>query len=353
MILFASATLGPGVMLIAAAIWGGLWPLAALIWITLLTAGLDALIARTPDAREGQEFPAADPLSILLALLHFAVLPLAVIAIAQGVTLSGEPLSPLRRIAFFFAAGLWFGQVSNSNAHELIHRGKSHLYLLGMWVYISLCYGQHVSAHRLVHHRYVGLPKDPNTARRGESFYRFAARAWPAELIAGLRAETKLRQGRGWHPYRSYALGTLGFLALAYALAGVSGVLVWLGLGAYATVQLLLSDYVQHYGLARPETAGRPAPVSAALSWNSPHWFSSGLMLNAPRHSDHHQHPSRPYPNLRLAPEGPEPMLPAALPVMATLALFPRQFKRMMHPRLDALQRAQSEPSSPQIADEV
>lgn len=338
MILFAIATLAPGAMLIAAALFGGHWPLAALVWITALTAGLDALIARTPDAREGQEFPAADPLSVALALLHFAVLPLVVIAIASGASLTGEPLPLARRIALFFAAGLWFGQVSNSNAHELIHRSRRGLYLLGVWVYISLFYGQHASAHRLVHHRYVGLKEDPNTARRGESFYRFAARAWPAELREGFWAESRLRKGRGWHPYRTYALGSAVMLGLAFWLAGAMGALIWLLLGAYATLQLLLSDYVQHYGLARAQKGDRAAPVSADLSWNSPHWFSSGLMLNAPRHSDHHQHPSRPYPALRLGKEGVQPMLPYSLPIMAAVALYPRLWRKMMHPRLEALQ---------------
>ena len=75
---------------------------------------------------------------------------------------------------------------------------------------------------------------------------------------------------------------------------------------------------------------GKPEPVGPRHSWNSPHWFSSAVMLNAPRHSDHHAHPSRPYDTL-IIPEG-SPMLPRSLPMMATLALFPRRWRKVMDP---------------------
>ena len=77
--------------------------------------------------------------------------------------------------------------------------------------------------------------------------------------------------------------------------------MAFLVLAVYAQLQILLADYVQHYGLRRQTGAdGRPEPVGDGHSWNTPHWFSSALMVNAPRHSDHHLHPTRPYPGLRL-----------------------------------------------------
>jgi len=94
---------------------------------------------------------------------------------------------------------------------------------------------------------------------------------------------------------------------------------------------LMLSDYVQHYGLTRARRAdGRLEPVAARHSWNAPHWFSSGMMLNAPRHSDHHAHPARPYPALRLPPAEAAPHLPWPLPVACTLALIPPLYKRLI-----------------------
>ncbi len=94
----------------------------------------------------------------------------------------------------------------------------------------------------------------------------------------------------------------------------------------------MLSDYVQHYGLMRTEIRppGKLEPVGPQHSWNAPHWFTTHLMLNAPpRHSDHHAHPARPYPALRLR-DGEAPMLPYSLPAMAALALVPKLWQRVM-----------------------
>ena len=57
-------------------------------------------------------------------------------------------------------------------------------------------------------------------------------------------------------------------------------------------------------------------------------------MVNAPRHSDHHAHPARPYPALRLTPENPRPMLPYSLPVMASIATLPHLWRRVMDRRV-------------------
>ena len=96
-----------------------------------------------------------------------------------------------------------------------------------------------------------------------------------------------------------------------------------------------MSDYVQHYGLRRASLpGGRPEPVGPAHSWNAGHWFSSSMMLNAPRHSDHHAHPARPYPALRLPETDKAPRLPWPLPVACTLAFFPRLWKRAIRRHL-------------------
>jgi alkane 1-monooxygenase len=221
----------------------------------------------------------------------------------------------------------------------LSHRGARGLYALGVAVYASLLFGHHASAHRLVHHRHAASGQDPNSARVGEGFYRFFLRAWAGSFAKGLRAETELRArsaaGRGVHPYVVYVAGAVAALGLGYAIAGFWGVVVWAGLALHAQVQLMLSDYVQHYGLSRAIRAdGRLEPVGARHSWNAPHWFSSGLMLNAPRHSDHHAHPARPYPALRLPGPQEAPHLPWPLPVACTLALIPPLWKRAIRPHL-------------------
>ncbi|WP_386680839.1 alkane 1-monooxygenase [Loktanella sp. R86503] len=333
MFLFAFATLFPLPLLALAALQGGVWVLAALFYMTVFTYLLDQLvvIAQPQAADPAAEFPAADMLGVILAIGHLTLLALIVWTMGQ------RPLGLASTIGLVAAAGLYFGQVSNANAHELIHKGGRGLHRLGQWVYISMLYGHHTSAHVLIHHRLVATPDDPATARLGEGFWAYAPRAWIGAFRAGMQAETARldRVGRStWHhPYVTYLGGGAAMLVAAFAFGDWRGVAGYLALVAYAQVQLLLSDYVQHYGLMRKTAAnGRLEPVGARHSWNAPHWFSGALMLNAPRHADHHAHPARPFPALHI--DKASPTLPRSLPAMATLALFPPLWRRVMDRRV-------------------
>ena len=244
---------------------------------------LDRLIIRTLATVEGDEFPATDRLSITLALAHFA-LWLLVIAALSGTT----ELLLWERLAVFVGAGLSMGQASNSNANELIHHPGRWLRRAGRWVYISVLFGHHLSARTLVHHVHVGIRYDPSTTRHGESVYRFFARAWRGGFRDGLRAENKRsalsRRPKWRHPYLDYIIGAGLVLMIAVLIGGSTGVLAAVGLSGLAQTQLMLSDYVQHYGLSRRIMAdGKPEPVRLRHSWNAPH------------HSDHHPNPARPF----------------------------------------------------------
>lgn len=330
LILFAFATLTPAILISLGALFGGWWVIAAIGFLTALTASLDELVRRVTTPVAATEFPASDWLCLTLGVQHFALLMITVSALA------GSGLVFWEKALLFSAAGLFFGQVSNSNAHELIHRGNRLLHRFGMWIYISLMFGHHTSAHVLVHHKHVATRRDPNTARLGESFYRFAARAWKGSFRAGYRAEAaRLAQiGRpAYHnPYLIYIAGAAMFVVAAGVIGGSKGVVAYLALISFAQTQLMMSDYVQHYGLSRvilPD--GKLEIVGDRHSWNSPHWFSSALMLNAPRHSAHHAHPGRSFAALHIPSDG--PMLPRSLPVMACVALYPKLWRKSMDKR--------------------
>lgn len=327
--IFAIVTLTAPVLIALGALMGGGWAVAALVWMTALTASLDELITWTLPSVEGDEFPAADGLSLTLSVAHF-VLWFVVIA-----SLGRDDLVTWEKLTVFAAAGLFMGQVSNSNAHELIHRPGRWLRRAGRWVYISVLFGHHLSARTLVHHVHVGTRADPSTARFGESFYRFIVRAWKGGFREGLKAENKRfpRLGRPAyrHHYVAYITGSVLIILAALLIGGLKGGLAAICLAGFAQTQLIMSDYVQHYGLSRRMLDnGKPEPVGSRHSWNAPHMMSSALMLNAPRHSDHHTHPARPFPALRLDDD--MPMLPLSLPVMACVALYPRLWRRVMDP---------------------
>lgn len=331
--LFSLASLVPAALIALGAWAGGGWAVAALLCMSLVAFALDELVAVAHGTgRKGQEFPAAPALTVLLGLVHFALLAAVIPALGGAAGLSVPAW-----IATYLAAGLWLGQVSNANAHELIHARSRARFLLGRWVYISMLFGHHVSAHLRVHHVHAASDADPNSAKLGRSYYRFLLDAWAGSFRKGLAAETA-RHGRTWrHPYLVYAAGALIALWAAWLLGGLAGLLAFAGLAAWAQAQLLLSDYVQHYGLRRARRPdGRLEPVGPAHSWNAPHWFSGYLMVNAPRHSDHHMHPDRPFPALSIDSADRMPTLPYSLPAMGMIALVPPLWRRLMDPRAAA-----------------
>ncbi len=320
--IFALATLAP-VTLMALG-WAG----AALVWMILLGVVLDQVMPLVAaDAPDGAEFPGDDALLVTIGIAALGVLPAAVWAL----TLPGVIW---HKVALFLTAGFWLGQVAHPAAHELIHRADRRLFRLGVAVYCALLIGHHASSHRLVHHRHVATQDDPATAASGTGFYRFALRAGAAGFVQGFRAENALRRGRGLHPYAVYLAGAALALTLAAVIGGWFGVAVWAGLALHAQAQIHLSDYVQHYGLVRRVQNGRIDPVGPAHSWNATPWFSAALLLNAPRHSDHHAHPARPYPALRLPNPDQAPRLPWPLPVACLIALVPPLWRRLMWPHV-------------------
>lgn len=330
---FAAATLTPLFLALTGTALGGGWAWAGFLGMSVLVAFLDRLVQQVPAADPEAEFPGSDILLVAVVAGGLLLLALTVKAIGSGAFALWE------RAGMVLATAFYLGQVGNAAAHELIHRQSRALRRLGALHYAAVLFGHHASAHPLVHHVHVATPADPNSARLGEGYWHFAGRAWRGSLRKGFLAERDrlCRAGRPWwrHPYAGYLAATWAWGALVFGLGGWRGVAVWIGIGMIATGQLLLSDYVQHYGLARAvRPDGRPEPVSARHSWNSPHPVSSALMLNAPRHSDHHANPARPYPALRL-PE-PAPMLPRSLPVMGTIALLPPLWRRIMDRRAAA-----------------
>lgn len=188
-------------------------------------------------------------LPALLAILHFILLPVSIW------TLTNQPFSVIEKTALFLGYALYFAHVSNVVGHELIHRTNTLHFNMGKWLFISILFGHHTSAHRLVHHRYAATALDPNTAHYGESFYSFYARAWRGSFRAGLTAEKKRlghpkdsRAIRPSNPYFTYILGGFVLIALVAIYGGGTALALYLLMAFFRQTGLLLTDYTQHYG---------------------------------------------------------------------------------------------------------
>jgi alkane 1-monooxygenase len=340
---FAAAAFTPLILLLLGAMFGDIWPLLGLLSITAMVFVLDRIVPPQSAFKDDT----SETLSLALGFWHFVLLAVGVYAIGAG-----DHLSSTNKAILIFGIALYFGQVSNANAHELIHSANTRARNLGIMVYSSLLFGHHVSAHTRVHHVFASTEKDPNSAPLGMSFYKYFARAWTGSFIQGYRRETALRRRLDvpppWysHPYVSYGVGAAITLLGSWIIAGVMGVITMVAIAIYAQAQLLLSDYVQHYGLRRRTMAnGKPEPLGANHAWNAPQGWSSAMMLNATRHSHHHMKPKDAFTALEVSED--MPMLPYSLPVMCSIALYPKKWHEIMDTEVVLRTRMQSKEPMP------
>lgn len=251
--------------------------------------------------------------------------------------------STLETLGIMFGIGVTTGTVGIVYAHELMHKPSRMERGLGDLLLAIVLYGHFRTEHLLVHHPYVGTPRDTVTARYNEGFHRAFARILRTGFGSAWRAEKAMlaRRGRSvWHPsnpiWKYLALQTV-FLALAYGIGG------WVGVGLFtfqafvAIWQLELTNYVEHYGLTRKHLGdGKYEPVKPHHSWDSAQKVSGLLLINLQRHADHHLHPTRRFPLLQIYDETEVPMLPTGYPPMTALAMVPPLWRRMFNPRVRA-----------------
>ncbi|MAN98160.1 alkane 1-monooxygenase [uncultured Roseovarius sp.] len=250
-------------------------------------------------------------------------------------------LSPLETILLFFGVGVITGTVGINYSHELMHQKNRGERFMGDILLAMVLYSHFRSEHLLVHHRYVGTPRDPVTARCNEGFHRFFPRVLRQSWHSAFKAEADMlaRRNLPWHdlknPFFKY-WALQGFMVL---LAGLIG--GWIGLALFvwqafvAIWQLELVNYIEHYGLTRKHLGdGKYEHVQPRHSWNAAHKASNWLLINLQRHSDHHYKPDRRFPLLQNYTEADAPQLPYGYPVMTLAAMVPPIWRRVMNPRV-------------------
>ncbi|MCT8330922.1 alkane 1-monooxygenase [Albidovulum sediminis] len=282
----------------------------------------------------------------LITLLWFPIQVTAVYGTIWWVTQT-DTLAAWERIALGFGLGVISGSIGITYAHELMHQGNRLERWLGDLLLATVLYSHFRTEHLLVHHRYVGTPRDAVTARYNEGFHRFFPRVLCEGPASAWRAERQLlaRANRTmWHrsnPFWRYgALQALAILA-AYLVGGWAGLGLFLWQALVAVWQLELVNYVEHYGLTREHLGdGRYEPVRPHHSWNADHTASNWMLINLQRHSDHHIRPDRRFPLLQTYGAADAPQLPLGYPAMTALAMVPPLWRRRMNPRVRAWRKA-------------
>ena len=222
-------------------------------------------------------------------------------------------------------------------AHELMHRTQDRLAMFTARWLLAMAFNATLEvAHVFGHHRDVGTPRDPATARRGENVYAFYLRSSLGQVAQAWRIEAGRLAGR---PALARLLlenkVTRGFLR-SFTVAGL---FAWvtgpLGLGVFLLAslynKLLLEalNYLEHYGLVRDAAT----PYALRHAWDTDRAFSHVVLIHLPMHSEHHLDPRTHFEALR-ARAGETPILPCGYLAALAITLVPPLWFRLMAPSL-------------------
>ena len=322
----------PGVAPFATlAIWWGIAALEA-VWPAL---------ARSPRAAS-----AGSPLPWLLR----AYVPLQVVTLAAGLYVAAGASWPVV-LGIAFSVGFIAGAQGITFAHELGHSRRRGDRALAWILMASVNYPQFMVEHYRGHHVRAATWDDPATARLGESLWRFLPRALEGNFVNAWRLErARLAQHRKPWSASPLAWATAFDVLMLLALATTRqwhALVFWIVQSAFAVWLLETVNYLEHYGLVRrvgPD--GRPEAFGTAHAWNADHVLSNSMVANLQRHSDHHVHAWKSFPELE--PMDDAPQLPTGYSGCILLAAVPPLWFRLMHPRLERRTATQAPaPSSP------
>ena len=330
---------------------GGGWTWMGVVGTVGLAVLLDLTLPEdrdTPDYRPAWLLDAL-PVAVLPLMLGLVILLLWVAArgdlfwIGWGIhALTGfDPLATrtaggwLGLAGAVLSTGMMIGSAAIVVGHELIHRRTDRrAFAVGRWLLALGGDAPFSIEHVFGHHRHVGTPADPATARRGEGLWAFTVRSTVQQWCSAWRIEAARLARRGqpvWSARNEVLRGHLMFgslLALAWMVAGSAGLAAFAAAAVLGKLLLECVNYIEHYGLVRHPDR----PVELRHAWNTTAAFSAAALFNLPRHSHHHLGPGRPYHRLTV-PET-APLLPWGYMVSILLALIPPLWHRLMAPHL-------------------
>lgn len=308
--------------------------LPALDWM----AGLAPIPREAPDLAFNRWFRAVTWLwvPVQLALVTWLV-----------ATVPADNLTTPELIAATVSVGATTGAIGMTFAHELVHRRQPYERLFGSILLATSTYPHFAIEHVRGHHRHVGTPRDPATARLGESVYRFL----PRSIFGGWISAWHIERRRLWeHEVRTWSRHNmmLRYLVIEAAiygsmafLLGPIAVAMFAGQSLVAIVILEVINYIGHYGLLRKKASSYEYErVKPEHSWDSGNRISNWLLINLPRHSDHHMQAAKRYQSLELLPHAPR--LPGGYGAMFLLALVPPLWFRVMNRRVAAVRAGTS-----------
>jgi alkane 1-monooxygenase len=246
-------------------------------------------------------------------------------------------------IGKMFVMGLLCGVMGINVGHELGHRTNKFEQFLAKMLLMSSLYMHFFIEHNKGHHKRVGTPEDPASARYGEMLYVFYFRTvifgyFSAWRIANRDATKKKHTAFSMHnEMLQFHLIQIAFVAVIFFFFGWLTTLLFLVAAVQGILLLETVNYIEHYGLQRKQiTEGKYERAMPEHSWNSNHIIGRVMLFELSRHSDHHYLASRKYQILRHHENSPQ--MPTGYPGMMLLSIIPPLWFKVMNRRIKKLQ---------------
>lgn len=322
--------------------WGGVWIFAVPLYAFLTIPVLDKVVGLNTDDLD----PTVQDAALFWhRLITWVWVPVQFSMIFGLIWVAGstDRLSMFEAIAMAIAVGIATGGVGITYAHELMHQRNKFEKALAEVLMTSTLYGHFCIEHVYGHHKNVGTPKDPASARYQETIYQFLPRTLIGGFVSAWEIQTEIMQRKSIppvslkNPFVRYLLATLVYFAAAYGLAGFFGIGLFVVQAVMAVLLLETINYIEHYGLSRRRLDnGKFERVQPHHSWNAAQRISNYLLINLQRHSDHHFRPGRRFPLLQNFSDDEAPQLPYGYATMALMASVPPLWFKVMNPKVEA-----------------
>ena len=300
------------------------------------------LIFSSSDSRYSDEQKSSRAVDFFFDVLLYLNIPLVFATLYVGFhTLLTSKLVPYEQLGLVLSIGIVLGTNGINVAHELGHRVKKSEQFLAKLLLLPSLYMHFFIEHNLGHHKHVGTPEDPATARKNQSVYSFWWSSITGQIISAFRIQRHLLKVNqaGYFSLKNellwFVLIQLWYLIVVLWVFGSTGLFYALGFALVSVLLLETINYIEHYGLMRELKGERYERVTPVHSWNSNHVIGRMVLYELTRHSDHHHRASKKYQVLESIEESPQ--LPYGYTTSMVIAMVPTLWFWLMNKRLDRL----------------
>lgn len=325
----------PGIVVISGNLLGGYWAFSNIVFSLVILALIEQLLPENKSNSYSENDFIPDAILVFHVLLQTASLTSLFYSYASGKIVGFEIIGAA------VSTGINSGTSAIVVAHELVHRKNKFFKGLGKFLLFSAGNIYFYVEHLRVHHKWVGTDKDPATAKRGESLYRFFIRSMSGQIKGAWAVEQERLRKENKNVLNNYVLQNLilqiVLLIVLFKLIGLMAVAIYMHQVLVANFLLEYTNYIEHYGLSRKENER----VREDLSWQTDKVISRFFLIDLSRHSDHHYYSSKPFHTLITYENSPK--LPGGYASAFCLAMIPALWFKVVDQCLDQYKKSVSQ----------